>query len=197
MNKTAVVIATVLTTLVLLSVAGLVYTVQGSVRQAEAQGATPAGAQSLSPEIQQREAQYQAMIEEANQRLLQAESTAQANPALTGQTQAAINPERAAEVASAALGRQDVYSIEALPEAGGGFHYQVTFSSGDVVQVSTAGQILDVQSPQTLQARAGDDEYEDDDHEDYEDHDDDDDDGVDDDDEHYEDHEEREEHDDD
>ena len=73
MNKTAIVIATVLTTMILLSVAGIAY-----AARAAGGAATDGAPASESVLLSDREAAYQAQIEEANQRLQEAQATQQA-----------------------------------------------------------------------------------------------------------------------
>lgn len=73
MNKTAIVIATVMTTIILLSAAGIVYGLRVA-NSASADGAET-GATVLPDD---REAAYQSQIEAANQRLQEAQATQQA-----------------------------------------------------------------------------------------------------------------------
>lgn len=58
---------------------------------------------------------------------------------------AAITPEQAAALAAQVLGRTDLYSVETA-DLNGASAYLVTFSSGDLVYVSPAGQILSIGS---------------------------------------------------
>jgi hypothetical protein len=60
-----------------------------------------------------------------------------------------ISPQAAVTVASELLGRTDAYSIQ-LTDYQGQPAYKVIFSSGDVVFVSVAGQVLEV-IPATVQ----------------------------------------------
>lgn len=58
-------------------------------------------------------------------------------------TAAMLTPEQAAALAAQVLGRDDLYSVETA-DFNGASSYLVTFSSGDLVYVSFAGQILSV-----------------------------------------------------
>ena len=52
-----------------------------------------------------------------------------------------ISPEQAAQLAAQYWGRNDLYSVEST-QVNGTSAYKVTFSSGDVVHISTDGQVL-------------------------------------------------------
>jgi hypothetical protein len=52
-----------------------------------------------------------------------------------------ISPEQAAQLAARYWGRTDLYSVEST-QVNGISAYKVTFSSGDVVHISTDGQVL-------------------------------------------------------
>ena len=52
-----------------------------------------------------------------------------------------ISPEQAAQLAAQYWGRNDLYSVEST-QVNGISAYKVTFSSGDVVHISTDGQVL-------------------------------------------------------
>jgi hypothetical protein len=54
-----------------------------------------------------------------------------------------ITPEAAAQIASTVLGRTDLYSVE-ITQLDGVDVYLVTFSSGDIVNVSLDGQIRSI-----------------------------------------------------
>lgn len=56
---------------------------------------------------------------------------------------AAILPQDAAQIAARLMGRNDLYSAESVA-FNGSSAYKVTFSSGDVVNVSQQGQVLNV-----------------------------------------------------
>jgi len=135
---------------------------------ATVQPATETPTQAIDPALQQaikdRETAYQNMIAEANARLLQAQKDEQAmqaqlqalqqssNPAPASQTAtqpaplpAGITPQQAAQVGGSYIHRTDAYSVESVT-TNGVTAYKVTFSSGDVVYVSTAGQVISVQS---------------------------------------------------
>jgi hypothetical protein len=58
-------------------------------------------------------------------------------------TAVVLTPEQAAALAAQVLGRTDLFSVETA-DFNGASAYLVTFSSGDLVYVSPAGQILSV-----------------------------------------------------
>ncbi len=70
-------------------------------------------------------------------------SVPQVQAALPTATAAMLTPEQAAALAAQVLGRDDLYSVETA-DFNGASSYLVTFSSGDLVYVSLAGQILSV-----------------------------------------------------
>ena len=172
MKKTALWISLALTAFLLLVAGGIVTTVKGAqkVNNASTQAPDPVvqqtvetPTQTLDPALQQaitdRENYYQNMIAEANARLLQAQKDEQAlqaqlqelqqssNPAPDPQpTQlpTGISPQQAAQVAGSYIHRSDAYSVETV-STNGVTAYKVTFSSGDVVYVSTDGQVVSVQ----------------------------------------------------
>jgi hypothetical protein len=172
MKKTALWVSLVLTAFLLILAGGIVTTVKGAQKALDAaaqvsdqaiQQPTDTPTQSIDPALQQaindREAAYQKMIAEANARLAQAQKDEQA---LQAQLQAlqqntspaaaptdvaqpvSISPQQAAQVAGSYIHRSDAYSVETV-SANGGTAYKVTFSSGDVVYVNLAGQVLSVQ----------------------------------------------------
>jgi hypothetical protein len=60
-----------------------------------------------------------------------------------------VDPEQAAVLAAQTLGHNDVYSVESTTYEGVAA-YLVTFSSGDLVYVSPAGQILAITQPEPV-----------------------------------------------
>lgn len=70
-------------------------------------------------------------------------SVPQVQAAIPTATAAMLTPEQAAALAAQVLGRDDLYSVETA-DFNGASSYLVTFSSGDLVYVSLAGQILSV-----------------------------------------------------
>ncbi len=64
-------------------------------------------------------------------------------PQAAAPTAAAITPEQAAALASQVLGRTDLFSVETA-DFNGAQAYLVTFTSGDLVYVSPAGQLLSI-----------------------------------------------------
>jgi hypothetical protein len=171
MKKTALWISLALTAFLLLVAGGIVTTVKSAQKVNDAttqatdpvvQQAAETPTQAIDPALQQaikdRETAYQNMIAEANARLLQAQKDEQAlhaqlqalqqsnNPAPDPQPTplpVGITPQQAAQVAGSYIHRTDAYSVESV-STNGATAYKVTFSSGDVVYVSTAGQVISV-----------------------------------------------------
>ena len=156
MNKTALTISAILTAFVLVVVGGLAYATTVSAQPAEApvaeNTAVVENTTGLDVQTQQaileREAAYQAVIDQANNQLVQLQ---QQNQQLMAQIQTApsaepaqpeiIAPELAVQIASQAFGQPQVYSVETVVWNGVTV-YQVTFSSGDVATLGLDGQIL-------------------------------------------------------
>ncbi|NMB90213.1 MAG: hypothetical protein GYA17_17780 [Chloroflexi bacterium] len=91
MNKTAIVIAAVLTALILLSAGGVFYAVRAATgTTAAATTVTDPATPSPAPLTSQREAAYQAQIQAANQRLVEAQATEQALQAQVDSLQQAL-----------------------------------------------------------------------------------------------------------
>jgi hypothetical protein len=181
MKKTALWISLALTAFLLLVAGGIVNTVKGAQKVNDAstqptdpvvQQVTETPIQAMDPALQQaikdRENYYQNMIAEANARLLQAQKDEQAlqaqlqelqqssNPAPDPQPTplpTGISPQQAAQVAGSYIHRSDAYSVESISN-NGVTAYKVTFSSGDVVYVSTDGQVISVQYAQRASAPA-------------------------------------------
>jgi hypothetical protein len=175
MNKTAFVISVVLTAFLLAIAGGAVYTVRAVNNASATQAASPQAAQvntepqptaGLDPqtaqEIQQREANYQNMIAQANERLLQAQQKQQELQAQLAvlQTTASsvaqapapvqVAPEQAAQIAAQFLNQPSVYSVETTLLRGETV-YKVTMSSGDIAYVSLDGQFIGVQPAPVVQ----------------------------------------------
>ncbi len=159
MNRTALIISTLLTALVLTIVGGVVYSVNNTQKaQAAAQAAQASQAAAAEPAVDaqlaqslaQRETSYQQMIAEANNRLAEAQKNqedlqAQVN-ALQSNVQPVaqsmiVSPKQAAQIAVQYLKQTKVYSVE-NSALGGKMAYKVTFSSGDLVYVGMTGEIL-------------------------------------------------------
>lgn len=158
-QSTALTISIALTVFVIAVIAGVLWT----VRAAAAQKPDPAP-QAISPELQKqisdRESAYQNLIDQANARIeqlqkeqqdLKAQLTTQQSTSLVTATQTAVTPHEAAQIASKYLNRTDVYSIE-TSTTNGLVNYRVTFSSGDIVIVSSAGQVVSVTPASTVAA---------------------------------------------
>ncbi len=64
-------------------------------------------------------------------------------PTMAAVLPANITPEQATSIASMALNRTDLYSVEVTP-FNGADAYLVTFSSGDLVYVNMSGQIVSI-----------------------------------------------------
>jgi uncharacterized membrane protein YkoI len=170
-RKTALIISTIVTTFVLLLAVGVFFTVRNATQvkaapeQANDQTSIKASDTTLSPTldpalvqtIQDREAAYQEMINQANARLAQAQQEEQALQAqLAALTQPTITPtvasapvvmismRQAAEIAAEYMHDKNVYSVE-LVQLNGANVYQVTLSSGDLVLVGLDGSVISVQ----------------------------------------------------
>ncbi len=181
MNKTAFVISIVMTTFVLMAVAGIAYALNESQRAAAAAlqatvstpistvadpTAQPTSDTSVQDAINQREAAYQALIAQANARLEQAQqqeqvlqtqlnalqsASATATQAATA-AQSALTTDQAVAIASKFLRQTSVYSIETVSYQGAQV-YMVTFSSGDIVYVGMDGTIIGSVSAQQQNAQ--------------------------------------------
>jgi len=180
MNKTALVTSAILTAFLLAIVGGVIYTVRG-VETANAaklantntqpgQGLDPQTQQEtqqgLDPqtqqEIQQREATYQNLIAQANERLVQAQQKQQELQAQlaalktttdnTAQAPAPVSvaPEQAAQIAAQALNQTSIYSVE-TSLLKGEMVFKVTMSSGDIAYVGLDGQFIGVQPAPVIQ----------------------------------------------
>jgi uncharacterized membrane protein len=162
MNRTAFVISVVLTTFVLMAVAGVVYTLRTPQAATETEIApadnsdtgtdnTIDAAPTLDPSLEQalldREKIYQQRIAEANARLQQAQEQLAAKSLLVSpqadsqNTAAQITPEQAMKVASDYLGQDSAFWVE-IVSLKGVDTYMVSFSTGDLVYVSMAGQVV-------------------------------------------------------
>ncbi len=144
MNHKALTISAMLTAFLLVVAGGLVFAARAAARPANVAAAPT---QALDPQTQQaivdREAAYQAVIDQANQRIqqLQAQITQSAAPS-TASTN--ITAEQAAQIASQALGQTQVYSVETA-QWNNLTVYQVTFSSGDIARIGMDGTVLNIQ----------------------------------------------------
>jgi hypothetical protein len=170
MKKTTMVISAALTTFALLILSGVAYSVK-YIRPEAAAGAqaAPAEAAPASPAgFAEREAAYQDLIQQANQRLQQAQAEIDRLKSEQAQASAstAISIEAAAQVAASYLGQTEIYTAEGITIEGQPV-YRITFSSGDVVLVSTNGEVLAVQSASQMPgfSSGGQQGYEEDDHE--------------------------------
>jgi hypothetical protein len=181
MNKTAFVISIVLTTFVLMAVAGIAYALNESQRAAAAAlqatistpvstvadpTAQPTTDTSVQDAINQREAAYQALIAQANARLAQAQQQEQALQAqlnaiqsasasatqVATASQPALTTDQAIAIASKFVRQTSVYSIETVSYQGAQV-YMITFSSGDIVYVGMDGTIIGSVSAQQQNAQ--------------------------------------------
>jgi hypothetical protein len=139
MNHKALTIAAMLTAFILIVAGGLVLTTRAATNTAVA-----APTQEIDPQTQQaildREAAYQAAIDQANLRIQQLQ--AQIKPTTAPVTN--ITAEQAAQIASQALGQSQIYSVETV-QWNNQMVYQVTFSSGDIARVGLDGTVLNIQ----------------------------------------------------
>lgn len=154
MNKSAFVISILLTTVVLMVFGGVVYAfrapevaVEAEPVQENAVEAVTTDDPALEQTLLEREAVYQQRIAEANARLEQAQQqlAAQAAPAslqansLT--TATSITPEQAAQIVADTLGYNNVAWVEIVTIKGEDL-YQVTLTSGELIYVDMAGQVV-------------------------------------------------------
>lgn len=179
MKKTTIVISAALTTFTLLILSGVAYSVK-YFRPEAAAGAQAVSTEAVpnsSVEFAEREAAYQDLIQQANQRLEQAQMEIERLKSEKAQAPvpSAISLEAAAQVAANYLGQTEIYTAEGTSIDGQPV-YRITFSSGDVVLVSTNGEVLAVQStsqmpgfsPSMGEQGYGDDDHEDGEHEEHE-----------------------------
>jgi hypothetical protein len=190
MNRMALLISAVLTAMVIAVLGGVVYSaratelakaktiVQQDVPQDVQQVNSSYGLDAQTQEqiqqtIQQRDAAYQALINEANTRLEQAQQKQQELEAQIAAMQAAsagasadaaavdtqapaavvpsfVSPQQAAQIAAGSVGQSNIYSVESA-SFNGISAYKVTFSSGVVAFVSMDGQVLTVQRAKNAQ----------------------------------------------
>jgi len=154
MNRSAFVISVVLTTFVLMAIAGIVYTVRAQKPATETEAipennleAEPALDPPLEQVLLERETIYQQRIAEANARLKQAQQQLAAQSILVNQQANSQGPvteissDQAMQVAADFLGQDSVYWVE-LVSVRGEEMYLVTFVSGDIVYVNLAGQVV-------------------------------------------------------
>lgn len=179
MKKTTVVISAALTAFILLILAGVGYSARQG-RAAEAAGPQLALTQEApTADFTEREAAYQELIRQANQRLTEAQAEIQNLKNQQGQsgqpaavaTPAGITIEQATWIAAGYLGQSEIYSAEGVAFDGIPA-YRVTFSSGDVVIVSSTGEVISVQPAPSASfsasAHSDDDAREGDEHEEHE-----------------------------
>lgn len=187
-QHTLLIIAIALTAFVMLAVEGVIISNQaaqaGSSAPAQAQTVqnqdaqnqdvqpAPQVNQDLLKQISDREAQYQALINQANAQLIQTqkdEKTLQdqlatvksANAQLAAQAAAqaasqpaVLTPQQASQVAAKYMQQKDLYAVESVKYYGS-TAYKVTFSSGAIVFVSTYGQIMSALAAPSVAASSG------------------------------------------
>ena len=156
MNKTAFIISVVLTTFILMAVAGVVYTLRAPEPATAAETETipennldaePTLDPSLEQVLLERESVYQQRIAEANARLQQAQQQLAAQSIVANQQMNSqnavteISSDQAMQVAADFLGTDSVYWVEFVSMRGEKL-YMVTFNSGDIVYVNMAGQVV-------------------------------------------------------
>jgi septal ring factor EnvC (AmiA/AmiB activator) len=165
-QQTVLTIAIALTAFIMLAVGGVILTEQTAQAKSNAPAQVQASQsqdvqqapqvdQDLLKQISDREAQYQALINQANTQLEQAqkdEKTLQdqltalesANTQLTAQVAAQpplLTPQQASQVAADYMHQKDLYAVETVSYYGS-TAYKVTFSSGAIVFLNTYGQIM-------------------------------------------------------
>jgi hypothetical protein len=154
MNKTAFVVSVVLTTFVLMIFAGVVYALRAPQVSTEVESvpensieAEPTLDPSLEQALLEREKIYQQRIAEANTRLEQAQKQLAAQSMLGNQqpnsqtAMAEVTSEQAVQAAVEFLGQDNVYWVEIVSVSGEDM-YMVTFTTGDMVYVNMAGQVV-------------------------------------------------------
>lgn len=146
MNKTVAAVATLLTTLVLLMIVGIVYSVRASDRdnqiQPQASVEAPAEVQAIQPVT----------------------PVSDGNGASFSQVKM-VTPEEIVSAAIDFLGRDDVYSVESAT-INGQDGYRVIYSSGDAVLLDAEGQVTGIEQAVNQAAVSWDDDDWDDDHDD-------------------------------
>jgi septal ring factor EnvC (AmiA/AmiB activator) len=165
-QQTVFTIAIALTAFIMLAVGGVILTEQtaqaksntpAQVQAAQSQDVqqAPQVDQDLLKQISDREAQYQAWINQANAQLEQAQKDEKtlkdqltalesANTQLTAQVAAQpslLTPQQASQVAADYMHQKDLYAVETVSYYGS-TAYKVTFSSGAIVFLNTYGQIM-------------------------------------------------------
>ena len=149
MNKTALAISAALTAIILVLVAGIIYSTSAAANSET----TPTVDNQTLQAFQERDAAYQALIEKANTQLTELQTQNEQLRASLPTPGAAVqdtsqvtqvSPEQAASVASNWIGETQVYSVENVDWLGAPA-YRVVFSSGAIVIVGVDGQVLAVQ----------------------------------------------------
>jgi septal ring factor EnvC (AmiA/AmiB activator) len=184
-QQTVLTIAISLTAFIMLAVGGVIIaeqtaqaksSIQAQVQTAQtdqmAQNAdvqqAPQVSQDLLKQIADREAQYQALINQANAQLEQAQKDEKAiqdqlaalkstNAQLAAQVAAQpaiLTPVQASQVAADYMHEKDLYAVE-LVKYYTSTAYKVTFSSGAIVFVSTYGQIMAALSAPSADVSSG------------------------------------------
>ena len=181
-QQTVLTIAIGLTAFIMLAVAGVIITEQAaqaksnvSAQVQTAQTAqnqdvqqAPQVSQDLLKQIADREAQYQALINQANAQLEQAQKDEKAlqdqftvlkttNAQLAAQVAAqpaVLTPQQASQVAASYMHQKDLYAIESVNYYDS-TAYRVTFSSGAIVFLSKYGQIMAAISAPSADASSG------------------------------------------
>ena len=157
MKKSALIISIAVTAFILVVITGVFVAVKKpqTAQAAPMVEILPTADPTLPQEIQDREAAYQKLIDEANTRLdkLQKENQVlqdQLNTVQVNQQQSAsvleVTSDQAAQVAANFMGDGRIYSVETGTIRGVPL-YKVTFSSGAIVYVSMDGQVVGSQAP--------------------------------------------------
>lgn len=181
-QQTVLTIAIALTAFIVLVVGGVIITEQAAQAKSSAPAQVqtaqttqnqdvqqaPQVSQDLLKQITDREAQYQALINQANAQLEQARKDEKAlqdqitvlkstNAQLVAQVAAqpaVLTPQKASQVAASYMHQQDLYAVESVNYYAS-TAYKVTFSSGAIVFVSTYGQIMAAMSAPSADASSG------------------------------------------
>ncbi len=169
MKRTPLIISIAITTLILITLGGVISVVQGKGDSNNSMNAAEIDT-AVEKAVTERDAAYRELIDQANQRILeaqeqnqelqeqlddlqeasgdlQADPVEESVPVQSAPVQTImVTPEQAAQMAANQLGETDIYSVES-GNSNGVAVYKVTFSSGAVALVSMEGEILVVQLP--------------------------------------------------
>ncbi len=169
MKRTPLIISIAISTLILITLGGVISVVQGKGDSNNSMNAAEIDT-AVEKAVTERDAAYRELIDQANQRILEAQEQNQELQEQLDELQVAsddlqvdpveesesvqsapvqtvlVTPEQAAQLAADQLSETEIYSVES-GNSNGVAVYKVTFSSGTVALVSMEGEILVVQLP--------------------------------------------------